>query len=192
MAIKSTVVTQVPPELLEELHARLVNTGFSDYQGHAEWLNAQLADRGLRVAISKSALHRHGSKFEDDFNADIAESRAMLALAKAAVKDNDDPEGAMRDITTQTLQCRLMKISMRLRQLEDGSIKDLEVQADVTAKLATALAKLGAMDIQSQKFKDEYRAKLRAEMAEKLASSVKSQGITEETKAAIQQLLGIA
>lgn len=191
MPVKSTVKTQVPPELLEELHARLVNSGFADYEGHAAWLNAQLADRGLRVAISKSALHRHGSQFKDDFNADISESRAMLALAKAAVKDNEDPEGAMRDISTLTLQSQLMQVCTQTRKLEDGNIADLSIKADIIAKLATALARLGTMDIASQKYKDEYRKKI-MQAAKASEEIVKRSGLSNEDWAAIRaNFLGV-
>ena len=51
-------VTGLPPEIRDELNARLVANGFSGYEALSEWLEEQ------GYSLSKSALHRHGSVLE--------------------------------------------------------------------------------------------------------------------------------
>ena len=67
-------VTGLPPEIRDELNARLVANGFSGYEALSEWLEEQ------GYSLSKSALHRHGSVLEADFEAAMSDVQRTTAL----------------------------------------------------------------------------------------------------------------
>lgn len=46
-------IAALPPKVREELHLRVIHSGFSDYEGHAEWLKSQGHD------ISHAAVWRY-------------------------------------------------------------------------------------------------------------------------------------
>lgn len=55
---RRSVFDTLPPELLEELRQRLIDSGFTEYQSHAGWL----AEKGYPV--SKSSVIRFGRSIE--------------------------------------------------------------------------------------------------------------------------------
>ena len=84
MAPRSKV--QLLPEATRQvLEQRLIAGGFAGYEALAEWL----AEQGF--AISKSALHRFGSKFEDRCQA----LKIATDQARAIVEGSPDDDGAM-------------------------------------------------------------------------------------------------
>ena len=50
---RRTSLTQLPPDILDELHKRLVEANFGDYDSHVAWLQ----EHGFQ--ISRSAIHRY-------------------------------------------------------------------------------------------------------------------------------------
>ena len=55
---KQLAVSALPADVLNEFHHRLCQSDFSDYEGHAAWLQS----KGFQ--ISRSAAHRHGQENE--------------------------------------------------------------------------------------------------------------------------------
>ena len=191
MAKRSQIATEVPKPLLDELNAKLVAGGFANYNSLTIWLNQQLAENGLEVNISRSALHRHGQDFQAQFEAEMAESRQLYAVAKISAADNEDAEGVVREATIRTLQTRLLKLAVALRQAEEAG-DDVHQLAETSTKIARAVADLGRADIASQKWKDEVKARTNqaAEAAAKIASKG---GLSESSVDEIRRkILGIA
>ncbi len=56
---KVSIMTQIPSALKEELHQRLLDSGFGNLEGHAAWLR----DQG--ISISRSALQRYSRVAKD-------------------------------------------------------------------------------------------------------------------------------
>lgn len=72
---------KLPPEVLEQLKASLKQSGYSDYQGHTEWLQS------LGHDISKSSLHRLGMKLEaEDRPPKTPEQIAIMDLRMRALE----------------------------------------------------------------------------------------------------------
>lgn len=154
MAKRSKIKTAVPADLREALNAALVANGFSDYAALTEWLNDELAQRGLDVRVSMTSTHRYGQSYEEEFNAEMAEANQMLRIAQQAIAQGEDTEGVVREATARVLQTRLLKLTTALRQAEDAG-DDVHKIAETTTKITRALADLGRMDIASQKYKQE-------------------------------------
>lgn len=55
---KDNCIHKLPPEVFEQLKASLKQSGYTDYQGHSDWLLS------LGHNISKSSLHRFGQRLE--------------------------------------------------------------------------------------------------------------------------------
>lgn len=190
MARRSAIDTKVPKELLAEFNARLIDGGFSDYSGLTVWINERLAAHGLELRLCRDTVYRHGRDFQAEFEADMAESRQLYHVAKASLETNDDPEGIVREATIRTLQTRLLKLSVALREAEKAG-DDPHALAETTAKIAKAIADLSRADISSQKYKSEVRAKIKA-VVEKTDAITKKGGMSKETAEAIRrEILGI-
>lgn len=193
MPKKSTIVTGVPKELLDELHARLVDSNFSNYEEHTQWLNDQLNEQNIRLKISKSALHRHGQGFEEDFAAYEADRKRIYEMCKASIENNADPTGVVREVATQSLTAATLKVATLVGRLELSDSTDALEQSQIIEKLANALKRTNDTGIDIQNFKDNYKAKLKAEMAEKIATTVKANGVSPETIEIIRkEVLGMS
>jgi hypothetical protein len=83
MARRSALKTTVPPAILADFNAQLVAGGFADYDGLTHWLNGRLSEEGMALQLSRSAVYRYGAEFQEQFEADMAESRQLYQLAKA-------------------------------------------------------------------------------------------------------------
>jgi hypothetical protein len=180
MAKRSTIKTQVPRPIQDEFNARLVAGGFADYEGLTEWLNERLAEEGLSVRISKTSAFRYGAEFQEQFERDMAEQRQLYQIAKTSLADNQDPEGVVREATIRTMQTRLLRISIALRDAEEAG-DDPHLLAETSSKIAKAIADLGRMDIQAQKYKREVEAQIKREAleeaAERVSEAAKAQGL---------------
>jgi len=192
MARRSAVKTKVPEPIQAEFNARLVAGGFADYDGLTDWLNERLADDGLSIRISRSSAFRYGAEFQEQFERDMSEQRQMYQIAKTSLADNQDPEGVVREATIRTMQTRLLRLSIALRDAEEAG-DDPHLLAETSSKIAKAIADLGRVDIQSQKYKREVEALIRqqarAEAAEELTQELKNDGISAELEASIKRIL---
>jgi hypothetical protein len=192
MARRSTVKTAVPAEVLADFNAQLVAGGFADYDGLTHWLNGRLAEEGLELRLSRSAVWRYGNEFQEQFEADMAESRQLYHVAKASLEANEDPEGVVREATIRTMQTRLLKLAVALRDAEAAG-DDPHLLADTSVKISRALKGLAEADIASQKWNAEREAKVRAEerakAAEEATAAAKDAGASEATIARIREAL---
>jgi len=192
MAKRSTIKTQVPRSIQDEFNARLVAGGFANYEGLTEWLNERLAEEGLSVRISKTSAFRYGAEFQEQFERDMAEQRQLYQIAKTSLADNQDPEGVVREATIRTMQTRLLRLSIALRDAEEAG-DDPHLLAETSSKIAKAIADLGRTDILSQKYKAEVRKQVLAEAAQMASASAKNSGVSAETIERIRRdVLGMA
>ncbi|MDO8931889.1 MAG: DUF3486 family protein [Rhodocyclaceae bacterium] len=56
----SVAVAALPPDILRELKIRLLESRFTNYGKHAEWLQS------LGYSMSKSSLHRYATTLRDE------------------------------------------------------------------------------------------------------------------------------
>ena len=191
MPPRSKIKTQIPEPIRDELNGRLVAGGFSNYDGLTDWLNLKLKEEGLQITVSRTALFEHGKAFQEEFENEMAETRQFYNIAKIALADTEDPEGIVRDATIRTLQTRLLKLTMSLRDADKAG-DDVHLLVESTQKIARALADLGRTDIISQKWKIEVRTKAN-QAAEAAAKIAKKGGLSAESIDEIKRrILGIA
>lgn len=90
---KRMSVTALPKEVLDELRLRLVQSNFSNYEAHSEWL----ASSGF--SISKSAIHRYATEYDTsviaaqdaDKGVSLFEARLRCLEVAATLKQSSSP-----------------------------------------------------------------------------------------------------
>lgn len=148
-------VDALPPAILDEFNSRLIASGFSGYEGFVEWL------KSMGYNISKSALHRHGSALEAEFEEAMADARRTRALVKAARQSGDENDDAMLSAASTIMQDNLLRISLKLKSSRD----DPADTAKTLSLISRAFADIGRLDIARQKWQAEAREKLSAKLA---------------------------
>ena len=179
MAPRSKVHT-LPPELKEWLDNELIARGFGDYVQLAADLKARGAD------ISKSALHRYGSPFEQR----MAQLKMASEQARALVDAAPDEEDKLGAAVVRMTQEKIFNLLMELEVDPD--------KVDVN-KLFKNAAEIGKASVTHKRFSMEARAAIEAEARRKLLDEQKATleamghqaGVTPETKQAIREALGI-
>lgn len=158
---RRSAVSALPAAVRDELNARLVANGFGDYEALSAWL----AQQGF--AISKSALHRHGSALEADFEAAMADVQRTTALARAWAQSDEDEQGDLLDATARMLQDALLRITIAMRKAEaEAEESDPGAAARTLSQVTRALADLGRMSIGQKKWALEVKGRLAAKMAD--------------------------
>lgn len=180
--MRRSKVAALPPEVLDTLNARLVGSGFADYDGLVKWLMAQ------GYAISRSALHRHGSALEAEFETAIADARRTRALARAARETGDGDDGALLKAATEIMQDNLLRVSLAVKEQDD----DVASKAKTLSLVSRAFADVGRFDLTRQKWQAEVVARAAA-VAERAAKLATKGGLSDVTVAEIRRsILGIA
>ncbi|ATG73669.1 hypothetical protein AN401_07200 [Zobellella denitrificans] len=180
MAPRSKVYS-LPPELREQLNERLVNSGFAGYEALSAWL----AESGHN--ISKSAVHRYGEDLREEFEEAMGDVRKTTELARAMAADDTDESGHLLDATARIVQDQLLRISIAMRKAE----ADPATAAKQLSSVTRALADIGRVSLGQKKWAREVRAEILAEQRAKLDAMPNQGGVTEETKQAIREALGI-
>lgn len=135
-------VEQLPPEVKAWLDSELVEGNFSGY----ELLAAELAKRG--VSISKSALHRYGSAFEER----LASLRMATEQARAVVQASPDEAGDMTEALMRLVQQKTFQL------LIDSEIDPSKVNFE---KLSLNVARLARASVPLKRYAAETRERLR-------------------------------
>jgi hypothetical protein len=161
-------IEQLPDVTRAELDKRLVQSAFGGYEMLSQWLSEQ------GFAISKSSIHRYGSKFEERLGALKLATEQAKAIATAA----EDDGNAMSEALIRLTQEKAFSVLM-----------DLEVDASEVSfdKLGTMVAKLSSASVQVKKqileVRDRVDAKIKKmqEEAEASEKAGKGGGLSPET-----------
>lgn len=178
---------QIPTELRERLNARLVQQGFSDYDGLLDWLHDELETAGLELRISRTALWRHGQKFEER----LERLRLATERAKAITEGAEDDEGAMNEALVRLVQYENFELLEAMDEME----LDPAERAKVLNKLNMGIARIVRASVASKKWMHDMRdeiARKAAAAAEKVAALTNKGGLSPEVAAQIRaEILGI-
>lgn len=142
-------VHSLPPELKEWLDAELVQRGFGDYVQLAADLKARGAD------ISKSALQRYGSPFEER----MARLKVATEQARALVDASPDDQDALAAATLRITSERIFNLLMEL-EIDPATV-------DVN-KLFKNVAEIGKASVTQKRLSLQVRAELREEERRKV------------------------
>lgn len=173
-------VHKLPPQLKEWLDDELMARGFGDYVQ----LAADLKARGAEV--SKSALQRYGSPFEQR----MAQLKLASEQARALVDAVPDEEDKLGAAVVRMTQEKIFKLLMEL----EIDPEDVDVN-----KLFKNAAEIGKASVTHKRFSREARAAIREEARREMLEEQKARldamghqaGVTPETKQAIREALGI-
>lgn len=179
---RSSKIRALPPELIDEINGLLIRNGFTGYDAVVNWLRDEKG-----VDISRSALHRHGSALEAEFEDAMADARRTRALARAARQEGGEQDNAMLEAATEIMQDNLLRVSLRMKNEEDPT-----AAAKTLSLVARAFADVGRFDLARQKWQAELNAKA-ADVADKAARLASKGGMSPDAAAEIRKMiLGIA
>lgn len=169
-------VMSLPPDERDALNAELVERGFQDYEGLEDWLAA----RGY--AISKSSLHRYGSRFEQRLQA----LRVATEQARAIAEQVGDDEAHLSDALTSLIQQGAFEVLVEM--LEEGDYGDVSL-----VDLGHMQARLGKTAVAQKKWQAEVRQRA-AQAADEAYDELTTQhGLSDEAAADIRKkILGVA
>ena len=171
-------VGTLPADLRAFVDAVLANNQFGGYDA----LAAALEEKGF--AISKSALHRYGSRLEKRLQAIKDSTEAARAIAEHAADDADDRSAAVMSM----VQSDIFNILVDLQDAEDDPVDKLKLRS----RAAKSIAELSRASVNQKKWMVQVRQ--RAEAAASKAESLARKGGLSETAAAQIRaaILGIA
>ncbi|MGD1907387.1 MAG: DUF3486 family protein [Leptolyngbyaceae cyanobacterium] len=166
-------VARLPEEVRDALNARLLNSGFGDYEALSKWLD----DQGFE--ISKSTLHRYGQGFEERLSA----LRVATQQAQAVAETVGDDENALGDSLVRLAQEKLFSLLLKVDQID---VENLDLP-----KMARAIADLNRSAVQQKKWQLELRKQV-ADVAEAVTNEVKGRGLGDDFAEQIRsRILGI-
>jgi hypothetical protein len=181
-------IESLPEDVRRWLERALTDRGFSGYEA----LEEMLRDKGFQ--ISKSAIHRYGQKIERRFAAIKASTEAARMLTEGAADDQD----ARSEAVIALVQTELFD---SIINLQEASEEDLPAEDRIGLLSAAAknIATLTRASVNLKKFQSDMRAQIAKEERERLLEEQKAKldamgskgGVTEDTKRAIREVLGI-
>jgi len=145
----------LPDSIKKELDKRLIDGGFAGYEALSEWLS----EKGYE--ISKSALHRYGTEFEQR----LAALKIATEQARAVVDAVGDEEGSMNEALIRLIQQEAFNVLVKLNEEDKNAI---------LPKLGIMVAKLSKASVDQKKWVQELKKKTEraAENVEKKLTGV--------------------
>ena len=171
MSPRRASVELLPDDVKAWIDKALVGSGFSGYEA----LAAALEEKGF--AISKSALHRYGSKFEES----LASIKIATEQAKAIIEACPDDAGAMNEALMRMTQEQTLRILTELQNDTPNLVKIGHMVADMTRA-----------SVNQKKWAEQVRARTQIAAAE-VTQKARKGGLSEEAiKQIEEEILGIA
>ncbi|MBF0546213.1 MAG: DUF3486 family protein [Candidatus Riflebacteria bacterium] len=172
MSPRRNTVCELPKDVREWLDKALFENNFSEYQA----LSKALEEKGF--SISKSAIHRYGSKLEEM----TAKLKAATETAKSFVEACPDDLGTMNEALTRLVQEKAFDILVKME--EPGEIN--------FADLGHMISTLSRSSIKVKQYMAEVKSKTE-QAAKVVIEKVSKGGLSAETIATIErEILGIA
>lgn len=165
-------VEQLPEVTRRALEQRLIAQSFSGYDGLSEWL------AGEGFEISRAAVHRFGSRFEDRVRA----LKASTEQARAIVEASPDDDGSMNEALLRLTQQKAFDLLI-----------DLDIDPDTIEfpKLVRAISDMNRSSVTLKKYQTEVRERVAA-AAKAVDGVAKSRGMSADAVEEIRrQILGI-
>lgn len=177
----------LPPELRDQLNAKLVQSGFGDYTGLSAWLQEQGWE------ISKSAVHRYGQALASEYEAAMADVKKATELARAYAADDADDGAALTGAIARMAQESLLRILLALRKAEQAGEHEPQEMAKHMSQVSRALADLGRVTISHAKHASAIRAQLAQELEQRVQQAGAGGAISpEQLRKIISEAYGVA
>lgn len=164
MPRRPKIETNLPDDVRRWLDRALADGNFSGY----ERLEELLRERGYM--ISKSALHRYGTKLERRLSAVKSATEAAKLMADAAPDDQDARSGAI----TAMVQVELFEALVNLQEATDEEVDPVE-RTKMLSIAAKNIATLSRSSVNLKRYQAEANQRA-AEAAVKAAEKAISAG----------------
>lgn len=179
---RKSSIDRLPPEVREHIERRLRENRLTLDELFAD---IREAFPELQSAPSRSALGRYSLGFEEVMKTQRAMSTAASALVAELGEDFDDKSGALLSQAVTTLATRAAFGELEKEEVDIGDVLDL-------ARAAKSAQEARSLNLRErQAVAKMAREKLLEEQQARAAELAKKAGVTEETKLAIRQVLGI-
>mgnify|MGYP001354329864 CR=1 FL=1 len=169
MPQRSKILT-LPDNVKTDLNKKLIEGGFAGYEALSEWLSAQ------GYEISKSALHRYGSEFEQRLGA----IRVATEQARAVVEAAGDEKGFKGEALMQLVQEKAFQALVKMEDAGDMSL----------ASLGRMVADLNRASIAQKKWMEEIKQKT-AKVVENVEKKLAGKIDQETLKKVREEVYGI-
>ncbi|WKE65062.1 DUF3486 family protein [Gallaecimonas kandeliae] len=183
---RSSIARQ-PAEIRDYIEALLMNTALTLDEKVAD-LRAQFPDED--DLPSRSALGRYGQKLEQRLSA----IRASTEAAKIIRAHAGDREDARSEALTAMIQSELFESIMALQEASDEDVNPAE-RIGLLSKAAKNIATLTRSSVALKKYQEDIAEAARQELLREQTAALEAMpnkgGVTEETKQAIRDALGI-
>ncbi len=189
MARKSTI-SRLPAEVKAYIEAMLATGAQTLDELISDLQQRYPAEASAGTLPSRSAVHRYGQKLDRR----LAAIRASTEAAKLIREQAGDDQDARSEALTALVQTELFEAILQLQEADDPETEP----GDRVAMLSTAakhIATLTRSSVNLKKFQAEAEERARRALIEEQRAALEAMpvkgGVTEQTKAAIRQALGI-
>ena len=181
---RASKVDLLPENIRNQLHAMLREKSITQ-QEILDSINELIEDVGLPddLKLSRSGLNRYATQVEK-VGASLRQMREATAALTAQL--GDKPTGEVTKLILEMGRGQLFKLFMA--QANDP---DAEVDVGMLKEAMLAAQRLESTAMQSHKRETELRQQFMEEQRKKLDAMPNNAGVTEETKQAIREALGI-
>jgi len=185
-----SAIRSLPPDLLNDLGVRLKHSGFQNLTGHLEWLNGEIARRGMDLRIGRSALGKWSKARKE--KADAALKEVEFATGMAAIAGD-----LLSDIEAATLMEQQMTAYKQARSFRGIDFAGLDIEEQVALFRASSALSLNQKRMVETELRrrqlqmaDEPKADNPAqEEAGADGAVARSQGLSDEVMDAIDEVL---
>ncbi|MBE2242481.1 MAG: DUF3486 family protein [Burkholderiaceae bacterium] len=188
---RKSSVSRLPAEIKSYIEAMLATGAQTLDELIADLQGRFPAEASAGKLPSRSAIGRYGQKLDRR----LAAIRASTEAAKLIHEHTGDEYASLSGAVMKLVQTEMFEAIVSLQEADDPDLDPGE-RLTLLSKAAKNIATLTRSDVSLKKFQaeaeDRVRARLLAEQREKLAAMPNKGGVTEDTKAAIREALGIA
>lgn len=173
-------VDQLPVEFRVQLQEELRQSGFGDYEGIADRLNARLEEAGLELRIRKSAIHAFGTEYREFVKLqEQASDWASEWLGDMGLEDQAQRQNVLFQMLT-TLAFKVMQAEVA-KSGDEISPQNLHFLARMMKDVMSSSGIVQAM-----------QEKQRKEQAAKLDAAVAAGEIDEDFRQQAREIMGFA
>lgn len=181
---RASTITALPADVRRFLERALTEQGFAGYDA----LETLMREKGY--AISRSAIHRYGKKIESRFAAIKASTEAARIITEGASDDQD----ARSEAVIALCQTEIFEAMVALQETHGDALTPVD-RMNAMSKVAKNIATLTRASISQKQYKVDVEERIRRQLIDeqkaKLDALGSKGGVSEETKLAIRQVLGI-
>jgi hypothetical protein len=143
MPPRSKVVTLLPPDIRAEVERRMLEKGFTDYRGLAEWVGEQ------GYQISDESLWRYGKAFQRQ----LADSEFALRQARALDGVAQDSQSQLITVLTHLFEQKIFSAVIEVERLKYSDLTRLAHAAADLSRAATSRRRWLPAPMEQQKQK---------------------------------------